>query len=798
MGKLPTKQDLKSVKGKEQDDVVMALTQAIGPDEAIKLLEMCDMSKHAEKLVSSKGNPDGPLPKWGEPPVDAMNKTPGQKKKKKEVEEACWDGYKKVGMKKKGKKSVPNCVPEENEVKTIKVGEDAVGSDQCHYALVMDRKVTAVGSKDDMLAKCKEEGGRVWVSTKKVGDVVEEAELRHLLRLIPEGSAQDPDIKDREGTQPAAYHKGLKKTTKAKRDAHFKKHGKKSDDDASAYKDAPGDKKARKKDMPKSKYTKFVDKMMDEEHEFHVRLDHLDGDKRQDKAGNVLRKHEKAGHIKFHGNTDKGVVFKAKSKSHADRLHRELKPHATGVEHTNEETQIEAMSPESGKAHSRMFKAAQKKKDDSAAQAEREKRLKAKGWVKNDRGGMSKVSEAAEYHVTRPGGSLKKPDSVHKSKTDAMKAAYRLSGNKHRGAHGGQVYRVHKGTVSHGFDTEGRTRHLGLDHGKVTGKKPIGEAKYAVDIEGMPRFYMDSDSPAKVKIALRQMLKKASAVKSVTRTYDTNIKADLRQRLKDASTDMQTNIVSEKLKASDDMGKWVDDFKDSDAPQFKGKSMKKRRQMAIAAKLSAMREGTEAYGKSVNKMADDKKKDAMSSSDKNKLGKIADMMKKERESKVTEAMGDAAHKAAVKHITDLGKKNKRSFGDQRMHIDNHPGKHDEKTRQAAKTINKNQFGNWKKGKDGKMTQEEAQKKDHQTISYVTHGGQKGKVQVHKDKAFKALNHYRKNNKSAQFEENGSWKKDSGWRKAPAERKDEYGNTIKKQNLAKHLAKKAMNKTAEKK
>ena len=65
-----------------------------------------------------------------------------------------------------------------------------------------------------------------------------------------------------------------------------------------------------------------------------------------------------------------------------------------------------------------------------------------------------------------------------------------------------------------------------------------------------------------------------------------------------------------------------------------------------------------------------------------------------------EAMGDAAHKAAVKHITDLGKKNKKSFGDQRMHIDNHPGKHDEKTRQAAKTINKNQFGNWKKGKDG--------------------------------------------------------------------------------------------------
>ena len=35
------------------------------------------------------------------------------------------------------------------------------------------------------------------------------------------------------------------------------------------------------------------------------------------------------------------------------------------------------------------------------------------------------------------------------------------------------------------------------------------------------------------------------------------------------------------------MGKVITDFYDSDAPQFKGKSKKKRREMAIAAKLSA-------------------------------------------------------------------------------------------------------------------------------------------------------------------------------------------------------------------
>jgi len=75
-------------------------------------------------------------------------------------------------------------------------------------------------------------------------------------------SAQDPDIKDKEGTQPARYHAGLKKSTKAKRDAHFKKHGKKADDDNSAYKPAPGDATAKTKP---SKYTKAFKDMYEEQ-----------------------------------------------------------------------------------------------------------------------------------------------------------------------------------------------------------------------------------------------------------------------------------------------------------------------------------------------------------------------------------------------------------------------------------------------------------------------------------------------------------------------------------------------------
>lgn len=58
---------------------------------------------------------------------------------------------------------------------------------------------------------------------------------------------QDKDIKDKKGTQPAPYYKGLTKSTKDKRLSHFKKHAKMSDDNPAAYKKAPGDATAKTK-----------------------------------------------------------------------------------------------------------------------------------------------------------------------------------------------------------------------------------------------------------------------------------------------------------------------------------------------------------------------------------------------------------------------------------------------------------------------------------------------------------------------------------------------------------------------
>ena len=199
-GKEPNPEDITSLKGDTQDDVVLAFASVIGPSQTTKFL---------------------------------------------------------------------------GEAKTIKVGEDAVGAKQPHYVIVKDRKVIAKGNKEEMMEKCGD-GERVWLSTKDVGDVVEEKgpcwkgykqvgtkkkNGKEVPNCVPEGK-EDPDIGDRKGSQPASYHKGLAASTKEKRDAQFKKQSKMSDDDPDAYKPAPGDKEAKTKP---SQYTKKYKDMFGEE-----------------------------------------------------------------------------------------------------------------------------------------------------------------------------------------------------------------------------------------------------------------------------------------------------------------------------------------------------------------------------------------------------------------------------------------------------------------------------------------------------------------------------------------------------
>jgi hypothetical protein len=92
--------------------------------------------------------------------------------------------------------------------------------------------------------------------------------------------AQDPTIKDREGTQPKKYFSGLSPSTKEKRDAAFQKGKKASDDSPSSYKPAPGDAEAETKP---SKHTKKYKQMFGEQDAVVRAKDQIKREKEADK-----------------------------------------------------------------------------------------------------------------------------------------------------------------------------------------------------------------------------------------------------------------------------------------------------------------------------------------------------------------------------------------------------------------------------------------------------------------------------------------------------------------------------------
>ena len=100
-----------------------------------------------------------------------------------------------------------------------------------------------------------------WPGFKAVGMKMKNG--KKVPNCVPVDEKQDKDIKDKKGTQPAKYFAkdaegdAMAKSTKDKRDAHFKKGAEKSDDDPSAYKPAPGDASAKTKP---SKYTNKMKK----------------------------------------------------------------------------------------------------------------------------------------------------------------------------------------------------------------------------------------------------------------------------------------------------------------------------------------------------------------------------------------------------------------------------------------------------------------------------------------------------------------------------------------------------------
>lgn len=98
--------------------------------------------------------------------------------------------------------------------------------------------------------------------------------------IVEQKNPEDPDIGDRKGSQPVNYHKDLKKSTKIKRDAQFKKQAKMADDNPKAYKPAPGDATAKTKP---SVHTKRFKQMFGENDLQNLAKKRIDREKQADK-----------------------------------------------------------------------------------------------------------------------------------------------------------------------------------------------------------------------------------------------------------------------------------------------------------------------------------------------------------------------------------------------------------------------------------------------------------------------------------------------------------------------------------
>ena len=144
---------------------------------------------------------------------------------------------------------------------------------------------------------------------------------------------------------------------------------------------------------------------------------------------------------------------------------------------------------------------------------------------------------------------------------------------------------------------------------KVLGEEEDKKKKYPVEVlpkenseeEKQPEEKTESEEVEKLKAEIERLkgevqkkdleVKKKDAEVNVEPNAETGevpLRVGIAQSILDKKKKKETKEVKEetldeKLKVSDGLGAWISDFQKSDAPQFKGKSDKERRDMAIAA-----------------------------------------------------------------------------------------------------------------------------------------------------------------------------------------------------------------------
>ena len=388
--------------------------------------------------------------------------------------------------------------------------------------------------------------------------------LREKIRRV----AQDPDVDDKKGTQPKKYYSGVKKDKKDARDAHFKKGASMSDDNPNAYKPAPGDKDkdGKMKKTKPSKHTKKFKAMYGEEVVNEVTYSNPNATEADTLPPKIVNRF-----VKEYKNADKlqNLIIRTKSKIRGseqretlDDLNKKTRDFKFALSDCIEtgSTIVMDYTPDGDDLHEGKLVTGV-----DQVLGVITKKLKSemgKRYKKNAEAGMKYINSIAKM--------------VGMTATDKKQEK------------GKMFLRMSEQVDEACWDT----------HKQVGMKKKGGKM--------VPNCVPKNEASSRAQQAAIAIAKKKSGKydKDGNRLDEVNIKKQL-QKIKGLTKKQIEQLMSipqptlmtiiQQLSSltmeldpkKDDAGDYIDDFRKSDAPQFKGKSDSKIRKMAIAAYLDA-------------------------------------------------------------------------------------------------------------------------------------------------------------------------------------------------------------------
>ena len=386
--------------------------------------------------------------------------------------------------------------------------------------------------------------------------------IREKIRRV----AQDPDVDDKKGTQPKKYYSGVKKDKKDARDAHFKRGASMSDDNPAAYKPAPGDKDkdGKMKKTKPSKHTKKFKQMYGEEIN-EVTFGNPDATEADALPPKVVNRF-----VKEYKNADKlqTLIIRTRSKIRGaeqretlDDLNKKVRDFKFALSDCIEtgSTIVMDYTPDGDDLYE--GKLVTGVADTLDVITKKIKKEMGSRYKKNRESGLKFINSIAKMvgMTASDKGQQKNRMFLRMSRLDEKAPNTADAMKRHKAGKAGFTDKAHlkaKGLIAR---SDGTKR-----------KSPKYEAK-KTDMT-----------------AISSWKKKLKNVKGLSK--------DVMQQLSQLPTPVVTSLINqigmivaqkEELGKNADAGDYIDDFRQSDAPQFKGKSDAKIRKMAIAAYLDA-------------------------------------------------------------------------------------------------------------------------------------------------------------------------------------------------------------------